>query len=121
MKTKLSDKEFISIVEQCQTMAYASKMTGMSFSSFKRRAQQLGVYKTNQGGKGTSKVWNTSDIKTEDILAGKYPHYQTYKLKLRLLKEGYFEDKCSICGWNKKPEGSEFTPCELDHINRKSN
>lgn len=89
----------------------------MSFSSFKRRAQLLGVYRTNQGGKGTTKAWNTSNIKTEDILVGKYPHYQTYKLKLRLIKEGYFEDKCSICGWNKKPVDSEFTPCELDHIN----
>lgn len=89
----------------------------MSFSSFKRRAKKLGIYTANQGGMGTKKVRVKNVIKTEDILNGKYPHYPTYKLKLRLFKDGYLEDKCSICGWNKKPEGSKFTPCELDHIN----
>ena len=89
----------------------------MAFSSFRRRAKKLNIYKTNQGGEGTNKVRVLNVIKTEDILNGKYPQYQTYKLKLRLIKEGYLEDKCSICGWDKKPEGSKFTPCELDHIN----
>ena len=27
-----------------------------------------------------------------------------------------FQNKCQICGWNKKPEGAKYTPCELDHI-----
>lgn len=31
MKEKLTDDEFISIVEQCQTMAYAAKMTRYEF------------------------------------------------------------------------------------------
>ena len=89
----------------------------MSFSSFKRRAKKLGIYTSNQGAKGTKKVRVKDVIKTEDILNGKYPNYSTYKLKLRLFKDGYLEDKCSICGWDKKPVGSKFTPCELDHIN----
>ena len=89
----------------------------MAFSSFRHRAKKLGIYTANQGGKGTKKVRVKNVIKTEDILNGKYPNYPTYKLKLRLFKDGYLEDKCSICGWNKKPEGSKFTPCELDHIN----
>ena len=89
----------------------------MAYNTFIRRAKNLGVYKPNQGGVGIDKKQHNNRIDTKDILSGKYPQYQTYKLKLRLIKEGYIEDKCSICGWDKKPVDSEYTPCELDHIN----
>ena len=48
-------------------------------------------------------------------MTGKYPEYQTFKLKNRLLQEGIMENKCSICNlteWNGKPLNME-----LDHIN----
>lgn len=55
-------------------------------------------------------------IKTQDILDGKYPDYNTYKLKRRLIQEGYKEDKCELCGWaQKRNPNDEFTPCELHH------
>lgn len=114
----LSDSEFIEIVNKCQTMAQAARMVGMAYTTFIRRAKKLGCYHPNQGGKGVKNDYVRSDhIETSDILAGKYPHYQTYKLKVRLINEGYLEDKCSQCGWHEKPEGNRFTPCELDHIN----
>ena len=112
----LTDSEFISIVNKCLTKAGAAKLVGMAFSSFKRRAINLGIYKKNQGGKGLIKKERNNHINTKDILAGKYPEYQTYKLHIRLIKEKYFDDKCSICGWDKIPENRKYTPCELDHI-----
>lgn len=43
----------------------------------------------------------------KDILDGKYPQYPTSKLRKRLIKEGYKENKCEECGieaiWNNKP------------------
>ena len=48
---------------------------------------------------------------------GNHPQFQTYKLKIRLINEGYKEDKCEICGWDKKRSGEKYTPCELHHIN----
>jgi hypothetical protein len=117
MKSELSDEDFISIVERCKTMSQASKLCGMAFSSFRRKAILLGVYKTDQEAKCCLKRQRRIRIDTKDILSGKYPQYQTYKLKLRLIKEGYIKDECSLCGWNKRPEGSKYTPCELDHIN----
>ena len=116
-KSTITDEEFIEITKQSQTMAQASKLCGMSYRAYISRAKELNVFHliANQGGKGTKKK-SSKCIKTSDILAGKYPHYQTYKLKIRLINEGYFEDKCSICGWDKKPEGAKYTPCELDHI-----
>jgi hypothetical protein len=117
----ISDEEFIKITENCQSMTLAAKLTGMSYDSFKQRAKELKCFKPNPGGKGLKKPnafgHDKNQILTKDILAGKYPQYQTYKLKLRLITEGYLEDKCSMCGWDKKPEGAKFTPCELDHIN----
>lgn len=114
-KSNFTDDEFVEITKKCLTMAQAAKALGMAYASFIKRAKALNCYNPNPGGKGTKK--NKPSIKIEDILAGKYPNYQTYKLKRRLIKLGYLEDKCSICGWDKKPEGSEFSPCELDHIN----
>jgi hypothetical protein len=112
----LSDEEFVKIVSVTKTMALASKQVGMSFRNFKKRAEKLNCYKPNQGGKGTNKS-KLSKISTKDILEGKYPEYQTYKLKIRLIEEGLIEDKCSICGWKEKRKESKFTSCELDHIN----
>lgn len=48
----ISDEEFINIVEKCQTMALASKKTGMAYTSFIKKAKRLGCYKPNQGHKG---------------------------------------------------------------------
>ena len=53
-------------------------------------------------------------IDLNDILSGKHPEYQTFKLHLRLIKEGIKESKCEICGnveWCGKP-----IPLQLDHI-----
>lgn len=116
-RTEISDEEFIKIVSTAQSMFHAAKLCGMAYTTFIRRAKKLGIYKPNQGGIGIIKKQRYDHIDTKDILNGKYPQYPTYKLKLRLIKEGYIEDKCSICGWDKKPEGREYTPCELDHIN----
>ena len=51
---------------------------------------------------------------TEDYLSNKLP-IQSYKLKRRLIKEGYFQHLCSKCGntkWLNEP-----IPLELDHVN----
>ena len=87
----------------------------MHFNTFKRYALKFGCYSPNQSGKGTKKVRHVK-ILTEDILAGKYPEYQTYKLKNRLINEGYKEDKCELCGWSEKRLNERYTPCKLHHI-----
>ncbi len=114
----MDDKEFVKIVNECKTMAYAAKMVGMAYTSFIRKAKRLNCYTPNQSGKGVSKP--REKISLESIFRGEHPEYQTYKLKIRLIDEGYFNDVCSECGWDKRPEGSKYSPCELDHINGNS-
>ncbi len=115
----MNDQQFIKIVNECKTMAFAAKKVGMAYLTFIRKAKKLGCYNPNHGGKGIKKGPYKSRIPTKEILEGKHPQFQSYKLKRRLIDEGIFEDRCSIpdCGWDKKPYGSEYSTCELDHIN----
>ena len=114
---KQIDREnFIKVCQESDSMSSAARKLNMHFNTFKGYAIKFGCYKTNQSHKGKKLGPRNDRISTDDILAGKYPDYQTYKLKLRLLREGYLEDKCQRCGWHEKLEGAEFTPCELHHI-----
>lgn len=64
--------------------------------------------------KRISNTKNTQRIDTEDYLNNKYP-ITAFKLKNRLLSEGYKECRCEKCGnteWYGKP-----IPLELHHIN----
>lgn len=56
----------------------------------------------------------------DDILAGKYPSYQTNKLKNRLLLEGIKENKCEECGLSDIWNGKKII-LQLDHTNGQSN
>ena len=112
---QVNQEDFIRVCTEADSMRDASRKLNMHFNTFKRYALKFGCYNTNQSGKGIKKGPLATRLKTEDILAGKYPNYPTYKLKLRLFEEGYFEDKCCRCGWNKKASGAKYTPCELHH------
>ena len=112
---QVNQEEFIKICQESETMAIAARKLNMHFNTFKRYAVKFGCYNTNQSHKGVKTGPRADRISTADILAGLYPDYQTYKLKLRLLREGYIEDRCCRCGWQQKVPGAEFTPCELHH------
>lgn len=115
----MDDIEFIKICNESNTMSEAASRIGLHFNSFKRKALKLGCYTPNQGSKNTEKPWmRERSISLNEILEGKYPQYQTFKLKNRLFEAGLKINKCEECGiceWNSKP-----LMCELDHINGNS-
>lgn len=47
-------------------------------------------------------------------------NYQSYKLKLRLIREGLKKGRCELCGWSQATIDGRV-PLELDHINGDSN
>jgi len=109
----IDEKEFIEICRTSKSMSEASVRLGLHFNTFKKYAKILNCYDPNQSGKGINKK---GAIKFElcEILDGKHPHFQTFKLKNRLLKSGIIENRCVICGiteWNDKAINME-----LDHI-----
>jgi len=117
LEKRISDKEFIEVCNSSLTMMEASKKLNCHFNSFKRRAVKLNCYRKNQGSKGRlkPKVEGCGKISLKEILEGKHPQYQTFKLKNRLLSQNIKQNVCESCNvgpvWNNKPLN-----CELDHI-----
>lgn len=110
---KYETEEFIKICNSSSSMQEASIKLNMHFNTFKRIAIKLGCYQTNQAGIGIKKSWKNK-TRIEDILQGKHPEFQTYKLKIKLFESGIKKNECEECGisrWN----GKELN-CELDHI-----
>jgi Zn finger protein HypA/HybF involved in hydrogenase expression len=110
---QINEKHFIDMCLNSNSMAEASVKLELHFNTFKKYALKFGCYNTNQSGKGMNKIMPPK-IDLQEILEGKHPHFQTFKLKNRLLKEKIIENKCYVCKieeWNGKKLNME-----LDHI-----
>jgi hypothetical protein len=115
IENRINDEYFILVCNSSKSMAQAASTLMIHVNSLRRRAKKLNCYKTNQSGKGInkkpSKIIPIDDI----IIKNKYPEYQTFKLKKRLIKEGYKKNICEICNlgtiWN-----NSHIEMELDHI-----
>jgi 5-methylcytosine-specific restriction endonuclease McrA len=111
-----SDEKIIEAIKNNDAMAKAAIECGIHFNTFKRRAEKLGVYDPNQGRKGVTRGhYCERRISTDEILEGKHPYYQCFKLKNRLLEEKILEYFCSVC--NIDQYQGKFIALELDHIN----
>ena len=118
-KIKTNSEEIIQACLESKCMSEAAAKTGLHFSTFKRRAVELGVYKANQGGKGIPRGDYKNKFSLDAILNGEHPQFQSFKLKNRLIEEGVKDWKCEECGleeWNGK-----WIAIELDHIDGNSN
>lgn len=104
---KISDQEFLEQYEKTPHIGKLSTAFGLPNITIWRRAQKLGL--------SFSSIGAGVKIELDEILNGLHPHYQTLKLKKRLIKEGIFENQCAECGiieWNGKP-----ISMQLDHVN----
>jgi hypothetical protein len=113
MKTQIPKEHLIEVCNKSGSMAKAAAQLSIHFNTLKRLAILYNCYFPNQGLRGGNKN-APAKIILNDILNGAHPHFQTYKLKNRLLKAGILENCCSICGiniWNQKSIN-----LELDHI-----
>ena len=121
MKKNISKEIFVSVCESSISMAKAATELGIHFNTFKKKAIEFGCYKPNPGLKGGKRKPNPK-IDLEEILEGKHPQFQTYKLKLRLLNGNFLENKCSVCGlceWQNKPLNVELDHIDGDRTNHK--
>lgn len=95
-----------------KTMGGAAISLGLDRRTFKKIAEEYGLYDGGIGKRGGGR------FELEDILNGKHPQYPTSKLSKRLVKEGYkrYEcEHCNISNWNGKP-----ISLELNHIDGNS-
>ena len=84
------------------------RILGVSYNTYKKYARKYGIFEDlkNPDGIGIKKGYNLKRGKfaLEDILAGKYPNYPIWKLKQRLLNNGYMLEKCNNCGFEEREE-----------------
>ena len=97
MKQKNNDEKITDeqIIEQYKKMPVLSSLSvyfNLPDVTIWRRCKKLNLlFKIGTHGRSG----NGYDL--FDILDGKYPQYQTLKLKNRLIKENILENKCSCC------------------------
>lgn len=106
----ITDAEIIEAATNSKNVAEATLKTGLTFNAYKYRAMKLGVYNPTQVGCGRN-------ILLTEILDGKHPHYQTFKLRNRLIKEDVKKNECEMpkCPVKGKWLG-KLIQCQLDHI-----
>ena len=101
-KKKISDLKILEIYNKEITLHQAAVELGMTNVSLWRRAKKLGIKWSEK----KSPIGSGKKIPLKDILEGKYPQYQTFKLKNRLISEGIKENKCDKCNikeWQGNP------------------
>lgn len=117
---RVSDERFIAAVATSSSICEVLTKIGVAnqggnYRVFRRRAKALQLnfshFKGSRWNKG-----RTFEPKRpiEDYLTNRYP-ISSHRLRLRLIKEGLIEPKCSRCQlteWLGRP-----IPLELDHVN----
>lgn len=99
-KIKVTDEQIVYVAKNSKSATEAASKLGIKYETFRVHAKRLNVFRTNQSGKGTNKPKEDGlgKIPLNDIFEGKYPHYQSNKLRKRLFSEGHKKEKCEVCG-----------------------
>ena len=114
----LLESEIKEIQQKARSAMEAARMLGVSYNTYKKYAKMYGIFEDlkNPNGYGIRKGYNVKRGKysLEDILKGKYPDYPVYKLKNRIILNGYMEEKCNNCGFCERRITDHRVPLVLD-------
>jgi len=122
----LLESEIKGIQKKARSAAEAARLLGVSYNTYKKYAREYKLFEElkNPSGIGIRKGANgTSGFHPlDDILAGKHPTYPVWKLKKRILLNGYMEEKCNNCGFCERRVTDHRVPLVLDFLdgNRKN-
>lgn len=111
-KQKISNQEIMDAYARGITLHQAAVELNMTVVTLWRRASSLDIKWSDLRRK------SAHCIPLHEILDGKHPSYQTFKLKGKLLSEGVKTNKCEDCGieeWNGKTINMQ-----LDHVDGNS-
>lgn len=119
--SKYTNDEFVSAVTTSTSIAEVLRKlhlreAGGNYSSIKKKMSALGLsLAKGPNGQSWAKGKTFQPKRSVEEYLNNSASINSFKLKLRLLKEGIKQAKCECCGiteWNSKP-----APLELDHIN----
>lgn len=108
-RRNITDEEVIAAYNKHSHIGKIAAHLGVPHIQAWRLCQRNGLQTSSSKGGG----WKQK-TPLDEILKGLHPHFQTLKLKNKLLREGIFENKCSLCGiqdWQGMPLNMQ-----LDHI-----
>ena len=116
----LLESEIKDIQKKARSAMEAARLLGVSYNTYKKYARKYGIFEDlkNPDGTGIRKGYNIKRGKysLDDILKGKYPDYPIWKLKQRLLNNGYMLEKCNNCGFEERRLTAHKVPLVLDFI-----
>ena len=116
----LLESEIKDIQKKARSAMEAARLLGVSYNTYKKYARKYGIFEDlkNPDGTGIRKGYNIKRGKysLDDLIAGKYPEYPIWKLKSRLLLNGYMLEKCNCCGFEEKRVVDGKVPLVLDFI-----
>lgn len=103
----LTEKEVRYAMANSKSNRDAAAFLHMSLPAYKRYAEKYfdvesgkSLYELHKNKSGKAQSKRSPLLATiEDIFEGKYPNYNLVKLQERLIREGYFEEKCAMCGF----------------------
>jgi hypothetical protein len=110
-KIKVSDADVIKAYNSKLTLHEAASFLGVTVITLWRRAKKLNLAWKDKNYRGTN---SGTKIPLQEILEGKHPDYQTFKLKNRLIADKVKMNKCEVCSiseWNNRA-----LIMQLDHI-----
>lgn len=122
----LLEDEIKEVQKKARSAMEAARLLGVSYNTYKKYAKIYGIFEDlkNPGGTGIRKGYNVKRGKysLEGLLQGKYPEYPVYKLKSRIILNGYMTEKCNICGFEERRITDHKVPLVLDFLdgNRKN-
>ena len=101
----LTKIEILRAQRHSQSAMEAARWLGCSYETYRKYAILYGVHEQhiNQGGRGIARP-NVKGKRHSlmDIIAGKYPNYDTRRLKKRLVIAGYLDEQCSLCDFKER-------------------
>ena len=104
-----------------KSCSQAADYLDVAYNTYKKYAKMYGLFEDqkNPSGEGIRTGYNLHKGKyaLDDILDGEYPEYDPLKLKKRLIKNGYREERCEICGFDEKRITDGKVPLYLNHKN----
>jgi len=122
----LLESEIREVQGKARSAMEAARLLGVSYNTYKKYARMYGILEDlkNPTGIGITKGYNVKRGKysLDDLTKGKYPDYPVWKLKKRLLTNGYMLEKCNNCGFEERRLTDHKVPLVLDFLdgNRKN-
>lgn len=82
----------------------ASRYLNVHYETYRKYAKLYGIFEQhkNEAGIGISRKKTKGLFGLESILNGEHPTYSHTKLKERLIRAGYLEESCALCGFAEK-------------------